>query len=263
MSNAAGHVTLFEGQSAYKQSWAQCGILLVVNLGVITFALNKAKVTRTEIRDMLHRAMSMSYQNEPHSVRRLLVHGIRFSPWLALLGSGLTVYYSALGIGDSHFSCLMWGSSSSIYSLVQSMYPWDGMLFTRSETLNQWIFIVFATGLYFSCVAFWGPTSRFATDPHCEQARKVFRGLHVVQELMLCKKPEFKSINQWACNALPINGISDYANRRKHSIDRVSCSHRVYVLLYQLAQFPVAFFMSWPSLLFTVIYCFYGLYAVI
>ena len=247
---------LFDGNTASKEIiwvWIPGSIVLYVGVMVIALA-STGSLNKVTIRTMLFKSLSKDWQRELVETRRLMVHGNRFAPFSLGIGLLLTLVFVLLGAEGDQYSCIMW--DVNINSLGESFWRFSDSAIASGAnqgraTLGGSAVLLLFIALHVAVVRCWGRVSAFSTDPSCASARAVLAGLRKIHELEMHQSLSYKSLNQWASNALGISGMNDYRGRylwAHHSIKHVVCDWMLFTLLIV----PSALFFSWPSLVYSL-----------
>ena len=193
-----------------------------------------------DVKDTLAAALcGLSWQDEVHSVHRLLRYGMRYAFMSSMLAILLILLYSIEASRVDFYECTMW--SVDVTAIAEAMYPWNKMG-TTVNSFVQWAFILLACALYAMALMFWGPYSLFVHDTHCEHARHIYCGLEHICQLLSYDKLQHKCVHWWRDNAL-----GDITQRRRNS-----WVHYGWVTLYALLHLPPGLFMSLPALAFVL-----------
>lgn len=222
-----------------EQYWVLLPSLLLLSVVSVSMSLRISNhLSWAGLRQAMSNSVSCSWQTERNSARRFLRRGIGFSKWCAIFSLALIVFYVSEALEfEPQYRCKLWTMDISILSL--DMFPWDQPTSSKS---SQWCFVTVGILFFFVCDRYWGPLSSFACDPHCKKARRIYRGLLLIDHLqaeMLEKGVDLR-VKMWSRRAL-----GDYEIRKRRSFKHIVC-----VILCWLLHLPPTLFLSMPTLMF-------------
>eukprot|EP00656_Telonema_subtile_P051709 TRINITY_DN7026_c0_g1_i3.p1 TRINITY_DN7026_c0_g1~~TRINITY_DN7026_c0_g1_i3.p1 ORF type:complete len:1285 (+),score=198.37 TRINITY_DN7026_c0_g1_i3:119-3973(+) len=233
-----GQYGLFSGNSQDKQLWFLMAPAALLAFGTaFTVSAGAARWSRQKAWNRFKKSLSNGWSEEHHVLRRLLKHMPDFLAFSLAVGLSLLILYIAVGSGSREFSC-NWEVSVAV--LLDGLYPWDGDIREKPQTLQQWLF-VFAALLLFKGAA--DLCFQLRADPHPRRAQRVYRGMLLLAHFECHKSGHFDAVQQW--KAAVFGHHFSPAKRRRKNAGPVAISvlaGALHVLLAVVCALPTLFY---------------------